>query len=174
MVEVETEAELEARTEGRRRANRGEEVEKARSNKRYVVVTEERRGHTPELSQDRVTHRKSGEASTKAKSTSARRRIRYVEEEDDEEEEIEEEVRVVRRPRTTARMHSSGVLRLSKPTKKKTVPRVYFESDESRSPSPQSPPPSKRKKEVKTREIRPLKKKKPRTYMVIPSDSESD
>ena len=174
VVEVETEAELEARTEGRRRANRGEEVEKARSNKRYVVVTEDKSGHTPELSQDRVTHRKSGEASTKAKSTSARRRIRYVEEEDDEEEEIEEEVRVVRRPRTTARMHSSGVLRLSKPTKKKTVPRVYFESDESRSPSPQSPPPSKRKKEVKTREIRPLKKKKPRTYMVIPSDSESD
>ena len=172
------EPEEERRTDGRRE-ERGKKklVERARGGERIVVAAEDRRRYTPKRGQSRVAWRKSGGPSTKVKSMAARRRIRYEDEYDDEEDDSEEDVPiVVRRPRSraTARMHSSDVLRMSKPVRKKIVPPrgYYFESDESRSPSPQSTPPSKRRKEVKVREIRP-KKKRPRTYMVLNSDSES-
>ena len=151
------------------------ERERGQSGGRIAV---ERRRYTPdrERDQSRIAWRKSGGPSTKVKSSAARRRIQFDGEYDDEDESEEEPPIVVTRPRprATARMHSSNVLRMSKPVKKKTAPRhYYFESDESRSPSPQSTPPSKRRKEVKVREVRP-KKKRPRTYMVINSDSESN
>ena len=162
------------RSGGRREAPRRTwPEERARSAERIAVVRDERRGRTPERGRDRVAWGKSGGPSTKVKSMAARRRLQFEDEYYDEEESEEEVPVIVRRPRqkSTARMHTSGALRMSKPVRKKSAPRYYFESDDdSRSPSP----PSKRRKDVKVREIRQKKKKRPRTYMVINSDSESD
>ena len=104
----------------------------------------------------------------------ARRKIQFDNNWDGGEQTDEEEIPVVKHSRPTARMHSSNVLRVSRPIEKKRAPRVIFETDEeSGSPSPQPSPPSKKKKEVRVREVRP-KKRRPRTYMVLNSDSETD
>ena len=173
----ETETEEERRTDRREARGRNRPNERERSGESITVRTEGTRRHTPERDREsRGPWRKSGGPSTRVKSMTARRRLRYGDE-DDDEDETEEEVRVVSRPRhrATARMHTSpSILKISRPSGKKTVSRHYFESDQSRSPSPQSTPPSKRRKEVRVREVARQKKRRPKTYMVLNSDSESE